>query len=153
MSRQRPVVLLFLVASLVLCGVQSAHANVWRVGSWNGTPGQFKSIQSAVNAAHPGDWILVGPGDYHEQGVSGARERAGVRVRTPWLHLRGMDRNTVIVDGTKPGAAPCSGRAEDQQTTDKGRNGIDVLKAAGVYVQNLTACNFLTNKDGAEGNE
>jgi hypothetical protein len=64
-----------------------------------------------------------------------------------------MNRNTVIVDGTKPGAAPCSGRAEDQQVTDKGRNGLEAFKADGVYFQNLTACNFLTSKDGGEGNE
>src|SRR3954452_7776010 len=131
----------------------SATGRVLLVGTYQGIHGGFASIQSAVDAAHAGDWILVAPGDYHEQGVTGADEPAGVLVRTPWIHLRGMDRNTVIVDGTKPGAAPCSARAEDQQVTDKGRNGIDVFKADGVYVQNLTSCNFLTNKDGEEGNE
>src|SRR5438034_8960725 len=124
MWRRRLTLVWVLAVACAVYGAPLAHAAVRRVGTWNGVPGQFTSIQSAVNAAHPGDWILVGPGDYHEQGVSGADEPAGVLVRTPWLHLRGMDRNTVIVDGTKPGAAPCSGRAEDQQTTDKGRNGI-----------------------------
>jgi hypothetical protein len=60
-----------------------------------------------MNAAKPGDWILIGPGDYHGQG---SRE-AGVWVTTPGLHLRGMDRNAVVADGTLPGRsrAPSAG--------------------------------------------
>ena len=38
-----------------------------RVGTYKGVKGKFKSIQAAVNKARPGDWILVGPGDYHER--------------------------------------------------------------------------------------
>ena len=133
--------------------VSHSTDRVLRVGTYHGVRGGYTSIQAAVNAAHPGDWILVGPGDYHEQGVPGADEPAGVLIRTPWLHLRGMNRNTVVVDGTKPGAPECSGNPADQQFTDKGRNGVDVFKTDGVYVQNLTACNFLTSKDGEEGNQ
>ena len=112
----------------------------------------YASIQGAVNAAASGDWVLVAPGDYHEQGVPGASEPAGVLIQTPWIHLRGMNRNTVIVDGTKTGSAgPCSG---DQGAQDpRARNGIDVYKTDGVYVQNLTTCNFLTGPNGGEGNE
>src|SRR5256885_828088 len=131
--------------------VAAASPQVLRVGTYNGIPGQFTSIQAAVNAAHSGDWILVGPGDYHEQGVSGADEPAGVLVTTNGLHLRGMDRNRVVVDGTKPGSPQCSGNPNDQQITDKGLNGIDGFKADGGYVENLTVCNYLTNKDGEEG--
>ncbi|HEY5110614.1 MAG TPA: hypothetical protein VII96_13485, partial [Acidimicrobiales bacterium] len=36
------------------------------VGTFHGHAGQYTSIQSAVNAAKPGDWVLVAPGDYHE---------------------------------------------------------------------------------------
>ena len=36
------------------------------VGTFNGIPGQYQTIQAAVDAAQPGDWILVAPGDYHE---------------------------------------------------------------------------------------
>jgi hypothetical protein len=32
-------------------------------GTFDGKAGQYRTIQSAVNAARPGDWILVGPGD------------------------------------------------------------------------------------------
>ena len=64
-----------------------------------------------------------------------------------------MDRNRVVIDGTKPGARPCSSRARSQLTPASGRNGIEVLKVNGVYIENLTVCNFLANKKGKEGNE
>src|SRR4051794_4451165 len=103
-----------------------------------GKNGDYKTIQSAVNAAHAGDWILVAPGDYKE----------AVMIRKDGLHLRGMSRTGVIVDGTKSGSA-CSSKAKDQnfKRGDKG-NGIDVFKADGVYIENLTVCNFL-----GEGNQ
>ena len=39
---------------------------VLRVGTFNGKKGQCKTIQEAVNAAAPGNWVLIGPGDYKE---------------------------------------------------------------------------------------
>jgi hypothetical protein len=140
-----------------------AKNRVLRVGTFRGIAGQFSTIQSAVDAANPGDWILVAPGDYHEQGdrehlwpgvASGA-----VYITTPNLHLRGMDRNGVVVDGTKPGAAQCSSDPNDQDLgpvdwngTPLGRNGILVFKADNVVVENLTACNFLDGSGGG-GNQ
>jgi hypothetical protein len=129
------------------------------VGTWHGIPGTYASIQAAVDAAQPGDWILIGPGDYHEQGdrehLWGGIASGGVYITTPNLHLRGMDRNTVVVDGTRPGAAQCSGALADQDfgplnaaNQPLGRNGILIFKADNVSVENLTACNFL---DGAGG--
>ncbi|MEA2493510.1 MAG: hypothetical protein QOJ29_1421, partial [Thermoleophilaceae bacterium] len=98
-----------------------------------GKNGTYKTIQSAVNAAHSGDWILIAPGDYKE----------AVSVRKDNLHLRGMSRTGVIVDGTKSGP-PCSSKKTDQvfNRGDKG-NGIEVFKANGVSIENLTVCNFL----------
>jgi hypothetical protein len=65
------------------------------------------TIQRAVDAAKPGDWILIGPGDYK---TSSSRAPANasdvptaVLVTTPRLHIRGMNRNTVVVDGTTRG--------------------------------------------------
>ena len=87
-----------------ITGAPAASARVLRVGTYNGITGQYATIQAAVNAAKPGDWILVGPGDYKEQGYAGETEPAGVLITTANLHLRGMNRNTVVVDGTKPGA-------------------------------------------------
>src|SRR5262245_1069259 len=63
------------------------------VGSWHGEKGSYTSIQAAVDAAKSGDWILVGPGDYHESPGS----RDGVRITTPNIHLRGLTRSGVIV--------------------------------------------------------
>src|SRR3954451_7442738 len=103
-----------------------------------GKHGRYKTIQSAVDKDHVGDWILVAPGDYKET----------VRIRKDNIHLRGMSRNGVIVDGTKSGP-PCSSKASDQDFNrgDEG-NGIVVEKADSVYIENLTACNFL-----GEGNQ
>jgi hypothetical protein len=68
-----------------------------------------------------------------------------------------MNRNAVIVDGTKSGPA-CSRAKADQNVGPQGKggaqglNGIMVWKAAGVWVENLTSCNFLSGK-GDAGNE
>jgi pectin methylesterase-like acyl-CoA thioesterase len=44
----------------------ASGASVLQVGTFHGIAGKFKTIQAAVNAAHPGDWILIAPGTYHE---------------------------------------------------------------------------------------
>ncbi len=139
----------------------AASAKVLRVGTYHGIRGQYRSIQAAVNAAKPGDWVLVAPGDYKTSSFktpSGASDHpAGVLITKAHLRLRGMNRNTVIVDGTKSGP-PCS-RAEADQNFGPtgsdgplGSNGIMVWKANDVWVQNMTACNFLGGT-GAAGNE
>ena len=74
------------------------------VGTYQGKKGKYDTTREAVNAASPGDWILIGPGVYHEQGAA----NAGVLITTPNLDLRGMDRNQVVVDGTYPGYGTCS---------------------------------------------
>jgi hypothetical protein len=152
-----------------------AKARVLRVGTFHGMTGTFTTIQSAVDAARPGDWILVAPGDYHEQGdrlhpLAGYAS-GGVVITTSGIHLRGMDRNEVIVDGTLPGSAPCSADPSDQDfgpapiyngpiclygtcggpSTPLGRNGI-LVEADDVSIENLTACNFLDGSGGG-GNQ
>jgi hypothetical protein len=152
------------VGEMFAGGQGAAHAagpNVLLVGTYNGIAGGYTSIQAAVNAAAPGDWILVAPGDYREQGVASAPQRAGVLIRTPNLHLRGMDRNTTIVDGTRPGApGTCDAAPSSQQFGPSdgsggtlGRNGIEIYKADGVSVENLLVCNFLSGSGGGDGNE
>jgi pectin methylesterase-like acyl-CoA thioesterase len=74
-----------------------------------------RTIQAAVNRAKPCDWIMVGPGIYPESVV----------IRTPNLHLRGLDRNRVVVDGRHRRSV----------------NGIEV-RASDVRVENLTVRNF-----------
>jgi hypothetical protein len=168
------------VSALAACGSSSKPTSaptsttiaadaprVLLVGTFHGQPGQYRTIQSAVNAARSGDWILVGPGDYHETAdTTGAPPEyaasggfGGVYIDKSNIHLRGMDRNTVIVDGTKPGAAACSSGPGEQSYgrvgadgKAEGRNGIMVWKANGVSVDNLTVCNFLAGSDPS-GNE
>jgi hypothetical protein len=83
----------------------------------------------------------------------------GVYITKPGITLRGMDRRSVIVDGTKAGSAPCSSRPSAQDYgaagpdgAPVGRNGIVVWKASDVSIENLTVCNFLAGT-GASGNE
>ncbi len=86
-------------------------------GVTRNVPGGYPTIQSAVDAAEPGDLILIGPGVYKEE----------VTVTTPSLIIRGTDRNAVIIDGE----------------TVRG-NGIAVLADA-VAIENLTARNARLN--------
>ena len=113
---RRRIAVLTLGVVLSLSG--AAGAKVLRVGSYHGIRGQFSSIQAAVNAATPGDWILVGPGDYKTSSSrapkGGSDFPAGVLMTTRDVYLRGMNRNTVIVDGTKPGSARCSSQKSAQ---------------------------------------
>ncbi|MGO9157347.1 hypothetical protein [Mycobacterium sp.] len=167
MWRWRRLLVVGGVCVLIAGGVRVAHAAppapaaVLRVGSYQGIPGQYSSIQAAVDAARPGDWVLIGPGDYHETGnrvppgaVGDDTAGAAVLVTTPGIHIRGMDRNGVVLDGTKPGASWCSSATADQDpgplgpdSAPTGRNGLIVFKASGVSVENLTACNFLSGAD------
>jgi len=141
---------------------------VLMVGTYDGHQGQYSTIQAAVDAAKPGDWILIAPGDYKADDTLtspptkarvGEGWYGGVTITTPDLHLRGMTRSSVIVDGTKPGSSPCTSKPTAQETGATvtgvtgpvGRNGIEVWKADDVSIQNLTVCNFLNvNGNGGE---
>ncbi len=148
------------LASMATAG--AAGARVLRVGTYHRMKGQYSTIQVAVAAAKPGDWILVGPGDYKTTSWSAPKGHAdtpaGILITTARLRLRGMNRSHVIVDGTKAGSHACSRARAAQNFGPKGRtgrlglNGILIWKARDVWVQNLTACNFLGGK-GNVGNE
>lgn len=88
---------------------------------WSGVthrvPGEYRTVQAAVDAAGPGDLVLIEPGVYREK----------VTVTTPGLVIRGTDRNQVIIDG------------EFQR-----ENGIEIF-ADGVAVENLTVRNATFN--------
>jgi hypothetical protein len=89
---------------------------------WSGetllVPQEYPTIQAAVDGAAPGDLVLVDRGTYREE----------VTVTTPGLTLRGVDRNEVVIDG------------EFQRG-----NGVRVLFADGVAVENMTAINTTSN--------
>ena len=80
-------------------------------------PGDQPAIQAAVNAAQPGDLILIAPGVYHE----------AVKVCTANLTIRGADRNTSVLDGQS-----------------RLKNGFTVL-ADNVVIENLTAHHYVGN--------
>jgi hypothetical protein len=165
---------LLAVALLAACsstsstrGTGATSGRVLLVGTFSGHRGSYATIQSAVNAAHSGDWILVAPGDYHENAdkTTSASDASygdfgGVLITKSNIHLRGMSRSKVIVDGTRlSSSTPCSSDPADQNFGPvgsdgkaDGRNGILVWKANNVSVENLTACNFLGGT-GDAGNQ
>jgi hypothetical protein len=131
----------------------SAGQRVLRVGTYHHIKGQYKTIQAAVDHARPGDWILVAPGDYKTTSSRTPKGNpnipSGVLITKPDLTIRGMNRSTVVVDGTKPGYGKCSNKPAAQNFGPKhdgaheGLNGIVVWQANDVNVENLTTCNFL----------
>jgi hypothetical protein len=151
-------------AHLTPCQKEGLKKHVLRVGSYLGKAGRCTGIQEAVNAARPGDYILIGPGDYkqststHLPGTAygDGLAAADILVTTPGLHIRGMDRNTVIIDGTKPGSPQCSAAKADQTFGPaeggnyQGNNGVVVYKASGDWLQNFSTCNFLGSNHGGD---
>jgi hypothetical protein len=131
MTRRRTAILAVLAALgllLAACSSDSASSSSTTQGGggsgteYSGTtikvPEDQPTIQAAVDAASPGDLVLISPGVYNE----------AVDVSTDGLTLRGLDRNQVILDG--------------EFTRD---NGVRVLGAKNVTVQNMTARNYTGN--------
>jgi hypothetical protein len=112
----------------------------------------YKTVQAAVDAAQPGDWVLIYPGVYHEKSTQWPT--AGVWISKPDIHVRGLDRNQVIIDGSNGSAKhPCPSSPALQDTNGgAGRDGIVAYKASGVTIQNLTVCDYLSGT-GGHGNE
>ena len=81
-------------------------------------PADYATIQEAVDAAVEGDLILIAPGTYNE----------AVQVTTNNIIIRGLDRNTVVLDGNF-----------------ELDNGIRVVGANGVALENMTAMNYTKN--------
>jgi len=81
-------------------------------------PQEYPTIQAAVDAAEPGDLVLVDEGTYKE----------AVDVTTADVTIRGVDRNKVILDGEF-----------------ELENGVRILETDGVVVENMTARNYLSN--------
>ena len=135
--------LLAVVAFWAISGTAQAkptpHVNIV---SQSGPPGgpippntsYYTTIQEAVNhsRAKKGDWVLIEPGTYDEEVL--------VTSAQSGIHIRGMNRNTVILDG-------------QHKPKPEGSNGILIEKANNVWVENLTVENFeRAEPDGPNGN-
>ncbi|HVX18414.1 MAG TPA: right-handed parallel beta-helix repeat-containing protein [Acidimicrobiales bacterium] len=109
--------MLLAVSVVAACG-SSKKGAAGTSGRTLKVPSDYKTITAAVQAAKPGDLVLVAPGVYHE----------AVDVTTNDIVIRGEDRNKVILDGDFTKA-----------------NGIRVLNAKGVAVENMTARDYKSN--------
>ena len=122
------------LVSLIGLGVIGAIA-IGRPGSASGAegrtlhvPADFARAEDAIAASNPGDVILLAPGTY-----PGDLE---IPQDKPGITIRGVDRNTVVFDGS-----------------DVRHNAIDV-SADGVTLENMTAHSYTENGfywDGVDG--
>jgi spore coat protein A len=87
----------------------------------------YKSLQLAVDHARNGDWILVWPGTYKES----VTVQPGHGL-TSGLHIRGMDRNSVVFDGKQTGGSA-----------------VHVLGVDNTWVENMTGQNYLKGSANA----
>ncbi|MEX2550250.1 MAG: right-handed parallel beta-helix repeat-containing protein [Nitriliruptoraceae bacterium] len=105
------------------------------ITSWSGetrrVPGDHPTIQNAVDAADPGDLVLIDPAPEtpaHRAADGRYAYKEQVDIATPYLTVRGTDRNAVIIDG------------EHERPL-----GINTVAADGVAVENLTVRNTTGN--------
>ncbi len=83
-------------------------------------PAQYATIQAAVNAANPGDNIVLANGTYTQDAVI-SRNSAGVQLNN--LHIMGQTSNRVIIEA--PAGISSTGAV------------LDINGPTGVLVQNL----------------
>ena len=88
-------ILVFLAAPNFGPMATAAILSVERDGS-----GDFTTIQAAIDAASPGDEIVLGPGRYTEtttRNAGGATQQIYIYVTKPNLTIRGVDRESVFI--------------------------------------------------------
>ncbi len=124
-----------LVVGDVPCSAAGEDSPAEPVTEWTGVtrrvPADHPTIQNAVDAADPGDLVLISPApetDVHRAEDGRYVYFEQVDIATPYLTIRGTDRNAVIIDG------------EHQRPI-----GINTVAANGVAVENLTVRNTTGN--------
>jgi hypothetical protein len=128
------------LGGLTASAAQPAHPNAWGANGQvllvcsgtarcpSGGP-YYPTIQSAVNAAANGDWILVWPGLYQEDVTVTPTAKL-----TSDLWIRGMNRNGVLLDGSY------------SSTSD---HGVYVNGVNNTWVENMSAQNYQHNSGNA----
>ena len=108
-----------LLIALAFVGIPALHPSAASGGNTLhvGATETYHTIQAAVNAAQPGDSVLVDAGTYQEE----------VTITTPDITLAGVDRDTVVLEG--------SGFLG---------NGVSVT-ANGVAIHTMTARDYTSN--------
>ena len=159
-----------LLAAFVLAACSSGPSGpaVLLVGTYHGMAGQYTSIQAAVDAAQPGDWIL----DRARRLPRGRRRPRDVRRASwaPGTTAASSSHRRICTSGHGPQhrdrrrhqagrPRPCSSPPQYQNfgpdaptARPRAANGIVVWKADNVSIENLTVCNFLAGA-GDSGNE
>src|SRR5258708_29617662 len=104
----------------------------------------FATVQAAVDAARPGDWVLIWPGVYHEK--SAKWPSAGVWIQTPDIHIRGLNRNAVIIHGSNGSARHPRPSRPKLQNYNHGlqRDGVVAWQANRATIRNLPARHHLS---------
>ena len=116
-------------AAALLC-VSSAAAHVFRVGAFEGGTSTLARSRRRSTKPNRATAVLIGPGDPGDQRPPGrwrGHRRGGARCswKAGISSIRGMDRNGVIIDGTKKGTPTCSAGSSDQElgpTDSEGRS-------------------------------
>jgi parallel beta-helix repeat protein len=126
----RVMILMGLAAGAGLVGAGDALAATLCVNP-GGTSGCYSKIQDAINAANPGDLIIVFPGTYPEH----------LYIVKSNITLQGTHPQTTILDATQCAGpsdnVPCGG----QPSVTGGHPGIWMDNVNGVTIRNLTIQN------------
>jgi hypothetical protein len=156
------------VPALCLCTAELSGAaaqasmapRVLLAGTYHGTAGGYTSVRAALALARAGDLILVRLGDCTAvlcggaaAGSCGATAPAGAFVITAGIHLRGMNRNSETIDGTRPGSRRARGPRPARCGSGPVRTVPSCTTRPAPGAEHLTVCNLLTTKAVAGGNQ